>query len=261
MRENKLKAIWQSGGHAVFGQCAIGSPVVAEVMANQGYDAILVDMQHGAISYDTMSATLQAISTTSAVPVVRVPWNQPAYMMQALDAGAYAVIAPMINSQAECRAFVEACRYAPQGYRSWGPVRAELYGGPDYFARANDTVLPIAMIETEAAAERVEEIVSVPGLAGVYIGPADLSITLGLSPPGDEPEPHVVRLIESVIQAAARRGIAAGTHANTPAFARKMIKAGCKFVVLGVDMGFIAPGARALLDELNGNRVHSGAGK
>jgi 4-hydroxy-2-oxoheptanedioate aldolase len=253
MRENRLTKIWRAGGHAIFGQCSIGSPVVAELMARQGYEAILVDMQHGAIDYPAMLAMMQAISTTEAVPVVRIPWNEPAYVMQALDAGAYGVIAPMINSGAECRAFVEACRYAPQGYRSWGPVRANLYGGPDYFRKANDTVLPIAMIETADAAERADEIMDVPGLGGVYIGPSDLSITLGLDPPDGDPDPKTVALMDEVLAVARRKNIPVGTHANTARFARRMLANSCKFVVLGVDVGFIAPGAQALLGAARDN--------
>ena len=221
-------------------------------MANQGYDAILVDMQHGAIGYDAMLAMMQAISTTGATPVVRVPWNDPPYVMQALDAGAYSVICPMINSAAECKDFVEACLYSPRGYRSWGPVRAAVYGGQDYFARSNDTVLPIAMIETEEAAARVDDIAAVSGLGGIYIGPSDLSITLGLAPPGADPEPKALAVIERVIQAAARHGVPTGAHANTAPFARRLISDGCSFVVLGVDIGFIAPGAQALLAGVRG---------
>jgi 4-hydroxy-2-oxoheptanedioate aldolase len=249
MAENNLKQVWSAGGHVVFGQCAIGSPLVAEAMAGQGYGGVLVDMQHGAIGYDAMLGMMQAIATTSAAPAVRIPWNLPPYIMQALDAGAQMVIAPMINSGAECRAFVDACHYAPRGYRSWGPVRAQ-FKADNYFRDAAAMTVPVAMIETKDALARAEEIIAVAGLGGIYVGPADLSITLGLTPPGDEPEAVTVKAITDILEIARRRGVAVGTHANTPAFARKMIAAGCQFVVLGVDIGLIADGARDVLASL-----------
>ena len=154
-------------------------------MAHAGFDWLCIDMQHGSIDYQVALSMLQAISTTDTVPIVRVPWNEPGIIMKTLDAGAYGVIVPMVNSRAEAEAAVAACRYAPQGNRSYGPGRAVLYAGPDYFANANETVLCICMIETREAIERAEEIISTPGLDAIYIGPSDLSVSLGLPPASD----------------------------------------------------------------------------
>src|SRR5215813_2067648 len=141
MRENKVHSIWKSGGSALNGWLTIPSSWSAEVMANLGWDSVTIDMQHGLMDYQTALGMLQAISTTPTTPLVRVNWNEPGIIMKMLDAGAYGVICPMINSRAECEAFVGACRYHPQGYRSSGPIRATLYGGPDYHEKANDTIL------------------------------------------------------------------------------------------------------------------------
>ena len=151
MRANRVREIWRSGGAVVNGWCGIPDSFAAEVMAHMGWDSIVIDLQHGVVDYQAMVRMLQAISTTNVVPLVRVPWNDPAMIMKALDAGAYGIICPMVNSRAECEAFVGACRYAPRGYRSSGPVRASLYGGPDYHAKADDEVVTPRGTSTPAA--------------------------------------------------------------------------------------------------------------
>ncbi|MGL4648365.1 MAG: HpcH/HpaI aldolase family protein, partial [Caldilineaceae bacterium] len=179
MRPNLLKQRWSEGGAALNAWLSIANPFTAELVAHMGFDAVTIDMQHGLMGYETTLAMLQAISTTDTVPVVRVPWNEPAMLMRVADAGAYAVICPMVNSRAECEAFVGALRYAPVGYRSYGPVRARVYAGDDYFEQANSHLVAIAMVETAAALDHLDEICSTPGLDAIYVGPADLSISIG----------------------------------------------------------------------------------
>ena len=178
MRKNKIRSIWQEGGAALNGWLHIPSSWSAEVMAHQGWDSLVVDLQHGMMGYQTALTMLQAISTTDTVPLARVTWNDPTQIMRMLDMGAYGVICPMINTRAEAEAFVGACRYHPIGYRSLGPTRASVYAGEGYGQQANETILAIAMIETEEALNNIEEIVSVPSLDAIYIGPGDLSLTL-----------------------------------------------------------------------------------
>ena len=178
MRANRLRELWNAGKPVINGWCSMPGAFSAELMASMGWDALTIDTQHGVIGYAEMLAMLQAISTTAATPLVRVSWNQPGEIMRALDAGAYGVICPMINDAAECAAFVQACRYPPEGFRSFGPTRAVVYGGADYFAAANREMLTFAMIETAAGLANVEAIVATPGLDGVYIGPADLSLAI-----------------------------------------------------------------------------------
>src|ERR1700731_385191 len=156
MRANRMREIWRSKTAVINGWCSLPDSFSAEIMAHMGWDSIVVDMQHGLIDYQVMVSMLQAISTTAVTPLVRVPWNDPASVMKALDAGAYGIICRMINSGAEGEAFVGACRYAPRGYRSSGPVRAALYGGPDYHAKANDVVVAMAMIETTQALDNLD---------------------------------------------------------------------------------------------------------
>ena len=158
MRENKVSTIWKSGGAVINGWLGIPSAVAAENMAQCGWDSLTVDLQHGLVDYQAAVGMMQAISTTGITPLARVPWNEPGIIMKLLDAGAFGIICPMINSRAEAEAFVGACRYAPVGYRSFGPVRAGWVHGGDYFKNANQTVLAIAMIETSKAMDNLEEI-------------------------------------------------------------------------------------------------------
>src|SRR5919202_99930 len=146
-RANGIREIWASGKAVVNSWLGVPSSFSAEVMAHAGWDSLVVDMQHGMIDYQMMITMLQAISTTNTVPLVRVPWNDPAHTQKAIDAGAYGIICPMINNKAEAEKFVSSMRYAPLGSRSSGPIRAMLYGGADYHAKANGIVVAFGLIE------------------------------------------------------------------------------------------------------------------
>ena len=148
-------------------------------MSHQGWDSLTIDMQHGVVDYPNALQMLQAISTTEAVPMARVNWNEPGQIMKILDAGCYGVICPMVSNRKEAENFVKACLYPPKGYRSFGPIRGLLYGGSDYGKYANDEILKFAMIETKEALENLDAIMSTPDLSGIYIGPADLSLAIG----------------------------------------------------------------------------------
>ena len=139
MRENRMRTIWAEGGNVLSGWVAMPTSLGAEIIANQGFDSVVVDTQHGMVGFQAAAEMLQAISTTSAIPLARAQWNDPSSIMKLLDAGAYGIVCPMVNDRAQCEAFVGACRYAPEGYRSFGPVRGLLYGGDDYFEHANET--------------------------------------------------------------------------------------------------------------------------
>jgi len=252
MRPNRLKQIWAEGGHVVVGWLSIADSFSAEIMARQGFDAICIDMQHGLIDFADIPAMLQAISQTDAVPLVRVPWNDPPMLMKALDAGAYGVIVPLVNNGAEARQAVQACRYPPEGFRSYGPVRASQYAGSDYAAHANDETLVFAMIETADGLQNLEEICATPGLSGVYIGPADLSYALGLPPKTDSEEPAHVAAVAKIVEACRRHGIIAGIHTGGPAFSRKSVAQGMGLVTLTSDAVCMALAAQELLREFRG---------
>ena len=247
MRENRLKALWAADRAALGGWLVLPSNISAEYMAHAGFDWLCIDMQHGSIDYQVALSMLQAISTTDTVPIVRVSWNEPGIIMKTLDAGAYGVIVPMVNSRAEAEAAVAACRYAPQGNRSYGPGRVVLYAGSDYFRHANKTVLCICMIETREAIERAEEIVSTPGLDAIYIGPSDLSVSLGLPPASDQDAPEFTSAIEKVLAACKKHGVIAGAHCGTTDVAKKRISQGFRFVQMADDAGALVRSSMASL--------------
>ena len=240
MRENKLKSIWARGEAVVNGWLSIPSSFSAEVMANQGFDSLTVDMQHGVIDYQVAVTMLQGISTTGAMPMARVPWNDPARLMKILDAGAYGVICPMVNTRAEAEALVRACKYPPRGYRSWGPVRASIYAGADYGDHANEDIVVMPMIETAEAMKNLDDILSVPGVDGAYVGPSDLSLALGLKPRLDQTDAPVVEAQQKIAEACKRHGVVAGIHNSTAAYALKMIAQGYQFVTLASDSRHMA---------------------
>jgi 4-hydroxy-2-oxoheptanedioate aldolase len=172
MRENRLRTMWKAGEAAINGWLAIPNSFSAETMAHQGWDTLTIDLQHGVVDYQAMVTMLQAISTTNTVPVVRVPWLEPGILMKTLDAGAYGVICPMVSTREDAQKLVAYTSYAPKGTRSFGPVRALLYGGADYPQYANDTIVRFAMIETAQALDNLDAILSVEGLDAIYIGPS-----------------------------------------------------------------------------------------
>lgn len=249
MRANYLHAIWAEGRYALNAWLSIGSSYSAEVLAHLPYDAVTVDLQHGMFGTETALAMLQAISTSTAVPLVRVPDNSASTIQRALDMGAYGIICPMINSRTQCEAFVAATRYPPQGERSFGPARGLLYGGPDYSAHANKTVLSWAMVETREALGNVEAIASVDGLSGIYIGPSDLSMTLegSISSPLS---PVVMQEVRRIIDVARARFLRIGIFCPDAAFAKEMIKAGCDLVTVMNDAGLLRNATSALIAEL-----------
>jgi 4-hydroxy-2-oxoheptanedioate aldolase len=258
MKPNNIRTIWQQKGHVVNGWLGLPSSFSAEVMAHAGWDSLCVDLQHGLIDYQMAVGMLQAICTTEVTPIARVPWNDPAIIMKCLDAGAYGIICPMINSREEAERFVRACRYAPRGYRSSGPIRAAVWAGDDYHAKADDTILTFAMIETAEAVKNLDAILSVPGLDAVYIGPSDLSITLGGKPGLDQTDPKVVDAIDQILAGCKRHGVHAGLHTGSPAYAKAMIAKGFEFVTLLSDTRLLAQAAAQIVKETKATAAVSG---
>jgi 4-hydroxy-2-oxoheptanedioate aldolase len=219
-------------------------------MAHQGWDSLTIDMQHGLVGEAALLPMLQAISTTNTVPVVRVPWLEPASVMKALDAGAYGVICPMVNTREDAERLVAFSHYAPLGVRSFGPVRAAVYGGADYASQANGTIVTFAMIETTQALANLEEILSVPGLDAVYIGPSDLSLSLGCTPVFDDVDPPAAQAIAHILARAKAHGLVAGIHCGRPEVARQRVAMGFQFVTVGSDARLLVAAAQQALQDM-----------
>ncbi len=250
MRENRLRTLWANDQAAVNGWLAIANSFSAETMAHQGWDTLTIDLQHGVVEYQAMVTMLQAISTTATVPIVRVPWLEPGILMKTLDAGAYGVICPMVNTREEAQRFVAYTSYAPKGTRSFGPVRALLYGGADYPAKANETIVRFAMIETAQALDNLDAILSVEGLDAIYIGPSDLSLALGCKPVFDDVDAPVAQAIDHILARAQAHGVKAGIHNGRPDVAKARIAKGFRFVTVGSDARLLAAGSQQVLGEM-----------
>jgi len=247
MQTNTLKQLWAEGRPALNGWCSIGNAFAAEIMAAQGYDSVTVDVQHGALDYSALLPMLQAMRASGVTLIARVPWLDPAAIMKALDAGAMGIICPMINSRAEAEAFVSYMRYPPLGQRSFGPTRASV-AMPGYGVAANHEVLALAMIETADGMANLEEIAATPGLDGIYVGPADL--TLGtqkgrLAPAMDREEPEMVALIQRIAEVCAANGIKACLHCGTPEYAKRAIDWGYDLTTVSGDSRLLAGAAAA----------------
>jgi len=210
MRANGIKNMWNNNQPVINGWCSIANTFSAEILAVSGFDSVTMDMQHGLVGYQKVVEMLQAVSGYDITPMVRVPWNDPSMVMRCLDAGAYGIICPMVNTKEECEKFVSACRYAPRGNRSFGPVRAKIYGGDDYLEHADNTLLNFAMIETSEAVDNLDKILSVEELDAVYVGPSDLAITMGYLPGVYEKE--VEDCINYIVETCKKKNIKAGIH-------------------------------------------------
>lgn len=243
---NKVKQLWDAGKPAVNGWLAIPNSFSAEVMAQAGWDSVTVDLQHGVQDYMSMVQCFQAMQVHPVLPMVRVPWNEPGIIGKVLDAGAYGVICPMVNTRAEAEAFVSYVRYPPAGKRSNGPIRAGIYGqGTTYQSTANDEILCLPMVETQEAVDNLEAILEVPGVDAVYIGPSDLGFSMGLPPILDREEPQIFAIYERVVTETHKRGLRACVHCLSPAYAVRMIAMGFDLVTLGNDSGLLLGAARA----------------
>jgi len=260
MRENRLRTLWKNDQAAVNGWLAIPNSFSAETMAHQGWDTLTIDLQHGVVDYQAMVTMLQAISTTPTVPVVRVPWLEPGIIMKTLDAGAYGVICPMVSTREDAQKLVAYTHYAPRGTRSFGPVRALLYGGADYPQHANDTIVTFAMIETAQALDNLDAIMSVEGLDAVYVGPSDLSLALGCRPVFDDVDPPVAQAIDHILARAKAHGLQAGIHNGQTAGALARIAKGFRFVTVSSDARLMAAGAQQVLAAMRAKPAAVGSG-
>ena len=235
MKANRLRELFAANRAAVAGWLSIDSAYAAELVASCGFDTVVVDCQHGMAGHAAMVAMLQALSHGGAVPMVRVAENNLAEINRALDAGAWGVICPLVDSVDEAAAFAQACRYPPLGRRSFGPARGLLVGGADYAQHANGQVLALAMIETRAALDAVEAIAAVPQLDGLFVGPSDLGIALGLGPGAAHDHPVLASAIHRVAQACAAVGKPGGIWCSSAEMARAMVLQGWQLVAPGHD--------------------------
>ncbi|KAB7643637.1 HpcH/HpaI aldolase family protein [Polymorphobacter fuscus] len=242
---NRIRSAWAKGDAAIIGWINIPAILSAEALARCGYDGLLVDLQHGAADMASAPALLLAIEHGGAEPMARVAANNAADIMRLLDFGATGIIAPMIDTAADAQAFADALHYPPRGQRSFGPRRPQMRFGPDYLAAASDSIVSLAMVETRAGLDNLDAILAVKGYDGIFIGPSDLALALGLSPRADNDDPALLAAIDHVIARCKAAGRRVGIYCTAPAHAVRMIAAGCDIVSIAPDLLMLTTAATA----------------
>ncbi len=247
VKTNHVKRALRAGRPTAGAWLQLGSPVTAEIMSRVGFDWLLIDMEHGPGDLQTLLGQLQAIEGAETIPVVRVQANDPAVIKRVLDLGAYGVMIPWIGGRADAEAAVRACRYAPAGIRGIaGSHRAGGYGrhAAEYWKRANDEILVVLQVETRGAVEEIDDIVRVPGIDVIFVGPADLSTALGhMGEPGHPEVQSAIGRVEDAVRAA---GLALGNITRSWEQARELYGKGYHFLTLGSDTGLVAQGAHEI---------------
>jgi 2-dehydro-3-deoxyglucarate aldolase len=250
MLARRMKEKMRGGKPSIGTWMSMAHPSIAEILAMAGYEFVVVETEHTAIDNSEVLRLLIAIEQRGAIPLVRLAWVDPIQAKAVLDSGAAGILVPMVNTKAEAELAVRMTKYPPLGYRGVGLARAQGYGEhfDEYVRHANDDTLLLVMIEHKDAVDNIEEILSVPGIDGTFIGPYDLSMSLGI--PGQITHPAVVAAKQKVLEATLRRGLIAGVHFVQPSTATAesaaAVAAGYRFIALGTDILFLGDSARAL---------------
>jgi 4-hydroxy-2-oxoheptanedioate aldolase len=250
MRTNTVKQLLREGKPAIGTWLVLPDPYAASFMARVGFDWLTVEMEHSPITLDTAALMFQMIAQAGGVPLVRIPWRTGENIKRVLDCGAWGIVFPMTNSADEAEAAVAAAKYPPRGSRSVGGSLAAMTFGtdnPTYYARANDETMIIIQMEHIQAVEHADEILRVPGIDAIFIGPTDLSASMGKTPSGEVEDPEVQEAIRHVRTVAATHGVASGIHVFSPEAVAQRVQEGFRFVALASDARFMTGGAKAAL--------------
>ena len=245
-----IKKRLKAGGVSLGSWMSMGHPSIAEILGAAGYEWVVVETEHTAIDNSETLRLIMAIEGTGAVPLVRLAWVDPVQCKAVLDSGAAGVIVPMVNTREDAELAVKMAKYPPLGYRGVGLARAHAYGErfAEYVAAANDSTLLIVQIEHKDAVANIDAILDVPGIDGTFIGPYDLSMSMGL--PGQLDHPSIVAAMKTVVAATKARGLAPGIHLVHPDRAARdiggAIAAGYQFIALGTDILFLGDSCREL---------------
>jgi 4-hydroxy-2-oxoheptanedioate aldolase len=238
MKVNPVLKAKTAGGWTVGTWLTLGNTFVAEMLAKVGFDWILLDKQHGSIEWNAVGPAIQAVELGGSCALVRVDWNSSELIMRALDLGAAGVVVPMVSTAADAKRAAEAARYPPRGIRSFGPVRSRYSTNAEPFEPAC-----IVMIETREALANLEDIARTPGVDGLFVGPADLALDLGV-PMSLPMHANVLSAIDKVVAVSASAGILPGAASFSPQNAEDFLARGVRFVTLGADVGYMRRAAQ-----------------
>ncbi|MEI6638437.1 MAG: 2,4-dihydroxyhept-2-ene-1,7-dioic acid aldolase [Chlorobium sp.] len=256
MLARKIKDKMKRGEPSIGTWMSMAHPSIAEILSMAGYDWVVVETEHTGIDVSEVLRLLIAIEQRGSIPLVRLAWNDPIQAKAVLDSGAAGVLVPMINTREEAELAVKMTKYPPLGYRGVGLARAQGYGENfnEYVEHANDDTLLMVQIEHKDAVANIDEILSVPGIDGTFIGPYDLSMSMGI--PGQITHPDLLKAKRKVLDATLAKGLIAGVHFVQPRTAledcQKAVQEGYLFIALGTDILFLGDSARALQKQTSG---------
>lgn len=256
MRANHVRRRLAAGEPSIGTWLSLPSPECAEYVGKLGFDWLVVDTEHNPVDIRTLAQMFAAMAGTAVAPMVRIPWNSGENFKRVLDAGAWGVVVPMVNTRAEAEAAVEAARYAPLGARSVGGGRHAMSfetSSAEYYAHANENILLVLQIEHIRGVENAAEILSVPGVDATFIGPNDLaaSMGLGLGVPLESDEPRLVEAITHVRDTAIEHGVAPGIHTSGAAAVNQRIAEGFQFCAMASELRYLLAGLNQDIAALN----------
>ena len=254
MLTNTAKQALNTGRPSIGSWLTIPSPISARFMAQLGFDWLTVDLEHQPISIETAAAMFSAIAGAGCVPLARVPWNTAENIKRVLDCGAWGIVVPMVNTRAEAEAAVAAAKYPPRGIRSVGGALHALNFGTDpatYYSRANDEILVVIQCESPEGVENADDILSVPGVDAVFIGPNDLLAQMHRPPMMESDESQFVEALEHIVKTADKYGVAPGLHTAGQEAANRRMAQGFRFLAVASDSRFMVAGAKTELGRLN----------
>lgn len=253
MIQNKVKEKIAQGLPQIGVFLGIAAPALVEIAGHSGFDFVVIDAEHSTIGPESMESLVRAADACKIVPFVRVGYNDSTRILQALDCGAMGVVVPQVNSKEEAERAVSSAKYTPDGSRGLASVvRAAQYGAEDlgqYVKAANDSIMVLPQIENIKAVERLDSILSVKGIDALFIGPSDLSHSMGY--PGQAAHPEVQKAIAGVIEKSLKAGIPIGTVARDARSASSLLTRGVKFIAV-VTAALVLDAGRNLLKEVRG---------
>ena len=253
MKTNHVRKKLKRGEPSVGTWLTLPDPLAARMMAQVGFDWLTVELEHAPVDWQTAATSYAVIAATGPVPLGRVPWNTVENIKRVLDTGAWGVVVPMVNSRAEAEAAVAAARYAPLGRRSIGGQLHAVNFDTDaatYYARANEEILVVLMAEHVDAIAQADEILSVPGIDVIFIGPNDLHNSMGLAPQFESEHPEFVKAVDHILQMARQHGVAPGIHVADAAAARRRIEQGFQFIAVASETGMMLDKAQEVAKTL-----------
>src|SRR6266850_4703440 len=242
MKTNPVRAKLKRGEPSVGTWLTLPDPTAARLMARVGFDWLTVELEHTPVNFETAAQSFTVIAGSNCVPLARVPWNTGENIKRVLDTGAYGIVVPMVNSRAEAEAVVRAARYQPLGERSIGGQLHAANFDTDpatYYARANDEILVVLMIEHVRAIDAADEILSVPGVDVAFIGPNDLHNSMGKKPLFESDDTQFTEAVAHVLRTAKKRGVAPGIHVLDAAAAQRRIAEGFQFIAVTSEAGMM----------------------